>query len=213
MTTRLRLAPYLEQRARWPATGRHILAQAEGGSVVVYQAYSPGIGQYTAAHGRFGCGWSYERMSWVKPNFLWMMYRCGWATKPGQEVVLALWIPRAGFDAILADAVASSHDPRVHPDKSAWQRAVAGSDVRLQWDPDHAPGGAPEQRRAIQLGLRGETLRRFADEWLLHVEDITPLVAAQRPHARSPFTELLTPDEHVYSPADAATARRLGLAP
>lgn len=210
-TTRLRLAPYLEQRARWPAAGRTILAQSDVDSVVVYQAYRPEIGLHTAAHGRFGGGWSRERMSWIKPNFLWMMYRCGWATKQGQEVVLALWISRAGFDEILASAVASSHDPRVHADRTAWQRAVARSDVRLQWDPDHAPGGAPEQRRAVQLGLRGDILRRFADEWLLAVEDITPLVATQRAHAHSPFTDLLTPEEHVYPVATPATAHNLGL--
>lgn len=211
MTTRLRLAPYLEQRARWPAAGRHILAQSTPDSVVVYQAYRPEIGLHTAAHGRFGGGWSLDRMSWIKPNFLWMMYRCGWATKDGQEVVLALWIARAGFDEILASAVASSHDPRVHPTQAEWKRAVHRSDVRLQWDPDHGPGGAPEARRAVQLGLRGETLRRFADEWLLHVEDITPIVAAQRPHARSPFTDLVTPEEHVYSVTDPQAADRLGL--
>lgn len=211
MPTRLRLAPYLEQRARWPADGRAILAQFDADSVVVYQAYRPEIGLHTAAHGRFGGGWSRDRMSWIKPNFLWMAYRCGWATKPGQEVVLALWLRRAGFDEILAGAVASSHDPRVHAARADWQHAVARSDVRLQWDPDHAPNGAPEARRAVQLGLRGEALRRFADEWLLAVEDITPLVAAQRPHACSPYAALVTPEEHVYPVADPEAARRLGL--
>jgi hypothetical protein len=209
--TMLTLAPYLEQRATWPAAGRHILAQYDDASVVVYQAYRPEIGRYTAEHGRFGGGWSRERMSWIKPNFLWMMYRCGWATKPGQEVVLALRLARAGFDEILASAVPSSHDPHNYPSQSEWQRAVQRSDVRLQWDPDHAPGGQPEARRAVQLGLRGEALRRFADEWLLGVADITPLVAAQRPHARAPYTDLQTPAERVYPVADPATARRLGV--
>ena len=54
-------------------------------------------------------------MSWIKPNFLWMMYRCGWATKEGQEVVLALWLRRAGFNELLASAVPSSHDPHRYP--------------------------------------------------------------------------------------------------
>lgn len=209
----LRLAPYVEQRARWPAAGRHILAQFDDDVVVVYQAYRPEIGLDAARHGRFGPAWSRGRMSWIKPNFLWMMYRCGWASKPGQEVVLALWLPRAGLDEILAAAVPSAHDERLHATRADWQAAVARSDVRLQWDPDHGPGGAPEQRRAIQLGLRGELLRRFADEWLLGVEDITPLVRAQQPHAQSPWRALQTPEEQVYRPADPATALRLGLAP
>ena len=208
----LRLAPYCEQRARWPAAGRHILAQFDDDAVVVYQAYRPEIGRDAAKHGRFGPAWSRSRMSWIKPNFLWMMYRCGWAAKDGQEIVLALWLARAGFDEILAAAVPSSHDTRLHPTRAEWQTALTGSDVRLQWDPDHGPGGAPEQRRAIQLGLRGETLRRFADEWLLGIQDITPLVRAQQPHAESPWHSLQTPEEHVYRPADERTALRLGLA-
>lgn len=207
----LRFAPYLEQLRRWPAAGRHILAQYDADTVVVYQAYRPEIGEFAARHGRFGAGWSRERMSWIKPNFLWMMYRCGWAAKEGQEVVLALTLRRRGFDEILAAAVPSGHDARLFPDRSTWQAAVARSDVRLQWDPDHAPGGAKEQRRAIQLGLRGEVLRRFADEWLLSVEDLTPFVRAQRAHAGAPFSELLLPEEQVYPVTDPATARALGL--
>lgn len=213
MATRLRLAPYLEQCAAWPAAGRHILAQSDSDSVVVYQAYRPEIGRYTAAHGRFGGGWSRDRMTWIKPNFLWMMYRCAWATSPGQEVVLALWLRRAGFDEVLARAVPSSHDPKRYASPAEWKQAVGRSDVRLQWDPDHGPGGAPETRRAIQLGLRGEALRSFADEWLLAVEDITPLVRAQHPHARAPFSELRTPAEQVYRPEAAATVTQLGLDP
>jgi hypothetical protein len=212
MHAALRLAPYLEQRARWPAAGRHILSQCDDEAVVVYQAYRPEIGHEAARLGRFGAAWSRSRMSWIKPNFLWMMYRCGWASKEGQEVVLALWLSRAGFEEILATAVPSTHDPRIHPTSKEWQQAVKRSDVRLQWDPDHGPEGRPEQRRAIQLGLRGETLRRFADEWLLGLEDVTPLVLAQRTHARGSWDDLQTPEEHVYRPADPAVAQRLGLA-
>ena len=72
----LRTEPYLVQGARWPTSGRHILAQFDDESVVVYQAYKPAIGQFAAKNGYFGGEWSLSRMSWIKPNFLWMMYRC-----------------------------------------------------------------------------------------------------------------------------------------
>ena len=92
---------------------------------------------------------SYSRMSWIKTNFLWMMYRCGWATgKPGQERVLAVRITREGFDHILSKALTGS-------DEKA-RKLKEKTEVRLQWDPDHTPSGAPEKRRAIQLGLRNE---------------------------------------------------------
>ncbi|WP_458785448.1 DUF4291 family protein [Vallitalea sediminicola] len=30
----------------------------------------------------FGSSFKLNRMTWVKPSFLWMMYRSGWAKKP-----------------------------------------------------------------------------------------------------------------------------------
>src|SRR5689334_15253432 len=101
----LRLESFQAQSARWPAAGRHVLAQFDDETVVVYQAYRPSIGQFAAEHGHFrGGGFSLDRMSWIKPNFLWMMYRCGWAQKDGQAVVLAVWLARSAFDEILAQA-------------------------------------------------------------------------------------------------------------
>jgi hypothetical protein len=76
--------PYREQAGRWPRAGRHILAQYDDERVVVYQAYRPAIGRFAVAHGFFGGEFSSSRMSWIKPNFLWMMYRSGWGAKEGQ---------------------------------------------------------------------------------------------------------------------------------
>ncbi|HEY4387144.1 MAG TPA: DUF4291 family protein [Ktedonobacteraceae bacterium] len=61
---------YLSQLARWPTEGRHILAQYDEDSIIVYQAYRPAIGHFAAQRGYFGHGFSFERMSWLKPNFL-----------------------------------------------------------------------------------------------------------------------------------------------
>src|SRR5215472_17781633 len=119
-------------------------------------------------------------MSWIKPNFLWMMYRSGWATKPGQEVVLGLRLRRVFFDQILAAAVPSSFDAKLFPSHGAWQEALASSEVRLQWDPDHSPQGGKLNRKAIQLGLRGNTLAAFARPELTEVIDMTQLIEAQR---------------------------------
>src|SRR5215475_11989090 len=115
---------YPEQAKRWPAEGRHILAHYDDHTIIVYQAYRPSIGRFTIEHGYFGGGFSLSRMSWIKPNFLWMMCRCGWGTKEGQEVVLAVWLQRAAFDRILAAAVPSTYDRNAYPDRAAWSRAV-----------------------------------------------------------------------------------------
>ncbi|MCB9602544.1 MAG: DUF4291 domain-containing protein [Sandaracinus sp.] len=206
----LALEPYESQVRRWPTRGRHLLAQHDADSIVVYQAYRLSIGRWAAEHGRLGGGgFSFDRMSWIKPNFLWMMYRCGWARKEGQEVVLALRLKREAFDDLLAHAVESSFHPEAWPDRDAWQAAVRRSDVRLQWDPDHAPSGSPVERRAVQIGLRGEALRGLAGSALLDVEDVTPLVHEQREQVGT--SALLTPRETVYEARDEATKRRLRL--
>jgi hypothetical protein len=212
--TSLRTEAFTTQAARWPTSGRHVLAQYDSTSVVVYQAYRPSIGHATAADGHFGGGgFSLDRMSWIKPNFLWMMYRCGWATKEGQEVVLAVWLDRAGFDAILAAAVPSSYDDQRYVDRATWSAAVASSEVRLQWDPDHDPHGRPVTRRAVQLGLRGDVLARYARPWIHRVEDITPYVRDQ--HARlkrDGVAALEAPIEHPY-PCTPEASAALGMAP
>jgi len=203
---------YLVQLDRWPTSGRHILAQFDDESVIVYQAYRPAIGHFAAKHGYFGGEFSLSRMSWIKPNFLWMMYRCGWASKEGQEVVLAVRLKRSAFDEILCQAVHSTFVSEVYASQSAWKAAVAQSDVWLQWDPDHLPSGAPVERRAIQLGLRGKVLANYAREWLLGIEDISEFVREQSQHARSPFDKLITPKEEVYPVNDPDVAARLGVA-
>lgn len=202
---------YIEQSSQWPQVGRHILAQFDADSIIVYQAYRPSIADFAVEHQRFGGEFSFQRMSWIKPNFLWMMYRSGWATKEGQERILAVHLPRSLFDNLLQMAVPSSFDPSKFVEQSEWQAAVASSDVRLQWDPDHDPAGRPLTRRAIQLGLRGQTLRRYGEQELLSIEDITSLVANQRQHAQGELAELRTPKEGVYVPSNIAIAKKIGL--
>ena len=151
-------------------------------------------------------------MSWIKPNFLWMMYRSAWGTKEGQEITLGLRLRRGFFDCLLAQAVASSWDPSDQIAQDEWEAAIARSDVRLQWDPDHDPHGKAVSRRAIQLGLRGAALDAFGKRELLEVIDMTAFVAAQRSQLQQAgLAELKTPAERVYHPAEASIARQLKL--
>jgi Domain of unknown function (DUF4291) len=142
-------------------------------------------------------------MSCIKPNIPWMMYRSGWGTKEGQEVTLAIRLKRSAFDAVLRQAVHSTFVPDVYGSHAGWKAAVAGSDVRLQWDPNHDPAGRPVERRAIQLGMRGETLARYAKEWLLDIEDISDFVRDQHRSATGSTLKLLiTPREDAYPVLD-----------
>jgi hypothetical protein len=203
---------YAAQKARWPKAGRHVLAQFDAEGIVVYQAFRPQIAEFAVANQHLdGGGFSLSRMSWIKTNFLWMMFRCGWASKENQERVLALTIKRGGFDAILARAVPSTFVPRLYATPEEWQSAGKASSVRLQWDPDHTPTGEKLERRAIQLGLRGGALARYAKDDILSIQDITPFVHEQFDNVRArDYDALLTPREDLY-PVPEALMTRLGM--
>jgi|SRR5579859_5374425 len=207
---KLRTESYLEQVKRWPKSGKHILTQCDADMVIVYQAYRPAIGQFAAEHQYFGGEFSFNRMSWIKTNFLWMMYRSGWGTKDGQEVTLAVRLAREGFDEILRRAVHSSYVPEVYGTEENWKSCLRESNVRLQWDPDHDPFGTKQERRAIQLGLSGEVLRQYAKDWILSIEDISEFVAQQRTLVeRKAISELATPVEGKYLVGDSGAAKRI----
>ncbi|RKZ40991.1 MAG: DUF4291 domain-containing protein [Gammaproteobacteria bacterium] len=178
----LTICSYKEQVKNWPQTGRHILAQYDEESIIVYQAYRKEIGNFAASKGYFGGPFSYSRMSWIKPNFLWMMYRSGWATKPGQEIILAVRISINLFDEMLENAVVSSFNKKLFHSQDEWKQAVKQSEVRLQWDPDHSPTGKKVERRAIQLGLRGKILEKYGTS-PIEIIDISEFVSKQRENA------------------------------
>ncbi|MFB7463972.1 DUF4291 domain-containing protein [Streptomyces sp. NPDC056224] len=154
---------------------RQIRAAHTGTTVTVYQAYAPSLGVPAARDGRFPPAWKRERMTWIKPSFLWMMYRCGWATKADQETVLAIDVTREGFDRALREACLSHYEPGVHADRDTWQQALRATPARVQWDPERDLHLNPLPYRSLQLGLSGPASRAYADEWTVAVRDVTPL--------------------------------------
>lgn len=188
-----------------------ILAQFDDEAVVVYQAYSAGIARWAVDHQRLGGGgFSFERMSWIKTSFFWMMHRSAWATATGQEHVLAIWTRRDAFDGLLAQTVHSHYVEGVYEDRPAWEAAVEASEVRLQWDPDYPAKGPKLDRRAIQIGLRGETLRQFAESSIVQIEDVSGFVREQARFRETPDL-LFCPAQRLYPVKDEVVAGRLGL--
>ncbi|MFF3453202.1 DUF4291 domain-containing protein [Streptomyces sp. NPDC002730] len=184
---------------------RGIRALHTASTVTVYQAYSPDIGLPAVREGRFPATWKRDRMTWIKPSFLWMMYRCGWGTKAGQETVLAIEISRSGFEWALRHACLSSYVRGVHPDRSTWQRQVKRALARVQWDPERDLHLRPLPYRSLQLGLSGEAVRRYADEWTVAISDVTPLardIHALVSHGDVDSAAQLLPQERPYPAAD-----------
>jgi hypothetical protein len=185
-----------------------VRARFTADTVTVYQAYPPEIARAALAAGRFVPPFKRERMTWIKPSFRWMMYRCGWATKPGQERVLAVEITRSGFEWALTHSCLSSFDRDHHADRETWSRQLRASPVRVQWDPERSLRLAPLPHRSLQVGLSGEAVRRYVDEWLVTLTDVTPTAHAVRAALDAgddQAAEALLPSERPYPlPPDVA---------
>ena len=191
---------------------RVIRAAYAAETVTVYQAYAPQIADAAVRAGAFVSPFSRGRMTWIKPSFGWMMYRSGWAGKPGQERVLAIEITRVGFEWALAHACLSHYEPGTHDSRQAWAAMRDASPVRVQRDPDRSLAGKRLERRAIQVGLSGEAVHRYCDEWIRSITDITAIVreTGQLVHAdRIAHVSRDLPAEKAY-PLSLALARRIG---
>ena len=172
-----------DRRVSVPA--RQIRARFSAETITVYQAYPSEIALPAVAAGRFVAPFKRDRMTWIKPSFLWMMYRCGWATKPGQERVLSIDITREGFEWALTRACLSHYDQGLHGDRATWSRQLRASPVRVQWDPERTLHLSALPYRSLQVGLSGEAVARYVDDWTVSVTDITPTVHRVRELVRA----------------------------
>ncbi|WP_341841767.1 DUF4291 domain-containing protein [Chitinophaga caseinilytica] len=152
---------------------KQIRARFDESTITVYQAYNPAIAQAAVRHQTFVSPFKAERMTWIKPSFLWMMYRSGWATKENQERILAIRLKRSGFERALENACLSHFDANVHRDHEQWQTLVKNTEVRVQWDPEKNIHLEELSYRSIQIGLSGSSVRSYVNEWIVEVEDIT----------------------------------------
>ena len=73
------------------------------------------------------------------------------------------------------------------------------SEVRCQWDPDRDIFGKSINRRAIQLGIKGEILKKYVNEWIVKIADITPEVTKiYKSIQNGSFKEDMLPKEREY---------------
>jgi hypothetical protein len=155
---------------------RQIRAVYDGEVIRVYQAYSNAIAAAALQKGTFvSPPFKLDRMTWIKPSFLWMMYRCGWGYKdPNQERVLAIDISRPGFEWALEHSCLSHHssEPEAGSD---WEARKMSAPVRVQWDPERDLLLRPLAYRSIQIGLGGEAAPLYVNEWIKNISDITDL--------------------------------------
>lgn len=209
----IKISSYKDQVAKWPKDGKHILASFDQKTIIVYQAYNDIIANEILKYKNFhneNClkaGFKLSRMTWIKTNFLWMMYRSGWATKLNQERILAFRIKIEDFEEILKLSIASSSN----------ESSLINKLVIRQWDPDHNPDYTKVQtgRRAIQLGIRGEMLLKFSKEFIVDVIDMTQFVIEQYSKLKSDklnnFEGLHIPEENIFIPSSDEIIKNIDL--
>lgn len=204
---------YIEQIKRLPISGKQIIGKTDGTNIIVYQAFNQHITKYALENQKFGgSNYGFGRMSWIKPGFLWMMYRAGWATKENQQHILAITISLENFKKILSQATISSFDDTIFDTHQIWKDELSKTEVRLQWDPDHDPFGNKQSRKAIQLGLKGEILRQFATEWIIKIEDITDFCKNEYQKVMTKNIDNLNiPFEEIIQIADEGIEKRIGI--
>lgn len=164
----------MNQAPRLPA--RQVRANFDDETLTVYQAYLSAIAVPAVAAQTLVSPFKLDRMTWIKPSFCWMMYRSGWARKPGQEHVLAIRITRSGFETALSRASLSHFDPDVHDSHDQWLASKQTSPVRIQWDPERDIHLRPLPWRSIQIGLSGSAVVEYVQDWIVGIDDITDQV-------------------------------------
>jgi Domain of unknown function (DUF4291) len=158
-----------------PQPYRQIRAVYDDLTLRVYQAYSDAIADAALAKGTFvSPPFKMDRMTWIKPSFLWMMYRSGWGLKdPGQKRILALDITREGFEWALSHSslsqpvqrpVSKEHPPPARP---------SSAPVRIQWDPERNLRLRPLAWRSIQIGLSKQAVELYVEQWIRRITDIS----------------------------------------
>lgn len=144
-------------------------------TIRVYQAYSDAIADAALKHGTFiSPPFKIDRMTWIKPSFLWMMYRAGWGYKdPQQKRILAIDISHEGFNWALMHSCESRAPALLN--KKRWQELKQKFPVRIQWDPERDINLQPLPYRSIQIGLSKIAVNLYINQWIKKITDITPL--------------------------------------
>jgi len=128
-----------------------------------------------------------------------MRYRSGYSRKDkGQERILALRMKHEHFHHLLSLASVTSQGRLADEDKS--------KPVRVQWDPERSTTLEQLPYRSIQIGISNQLIKKWVDEWIISIDDVTEravaLEKAVRESEKLPLEKLismdLAPEEKEY---------------
>lgn len=154
---------------------RKIYANYDEEGVYVYQAFKPDIVKVAVEKGTFGKGFGLDRITWIKPSFAWILRRSEYATKHRMEGIAKIKISHSSFLDILEQSIETQWNSSVYPQEDDWQKYLNQSDVIHQWDPERDLAGRRLERQAIQIGIRGEVIKKYVSDYVMGVQDVTIL--------------------------------------
>ncbi len=193
---------------------RQIRADYTEQTIRIYQAYSDRIADAALKAGTFvPPSFKMERMTWIKPSFLWMMYRAGWGKKAGQERILAIDITRESFEWALQNSCLSHFESKIYASNKEWLNIKQKSPVRIQWDPERDIWLNKLDYRSIQIGLSGEAVKLYVKDWIIGIEEITPLcnkIQIALEYKKTDQAMKMLPDERIY-PLPESIALKIGI--
>jgi len=180
---------------------QYVNAEWDEEGIYFYQAYKDEIANYALEHQKFGGPCWGDRMTWIKPSFAWMLYRCGYGRKHNQNRVLKIKLGHEVFRDILKGCnltIHLKHDGGKNKKNKKDEQNLEkiGQDKidsnkpepsfgRIQWDPERdlysSEGKTPYHQprkmlktRAIQIGINGG-LRELYVENVISIEEVTDL--------------------------------------
>lgn len=193
---------------------RQVRAQFTDATVRVYQVVPRDFGDAALDAGTFVPPFPMGQMMWLKPSFLSQVFRWQLASRTAPHMLLAIDVKRAAFEWMLATSCAATHEPDLFPFRDAWARRMAQTSVRLQWDQDKTVLAKPLPCRSVSLGLSGETLEHYIEDWIVGLtssEGLAQWISSAMKDKRYVEAAAHLPVEQLY-PLSQETAAAIGVA-
>lgn len=192
---------------------QEIRAEFDTKTITVYQAYNKLIAVPAIKNNKFEKPFSFTRMTWIKPSFLWLMERSNWGNKSNQEYILGIKIKLEYWEKALSLGVLTDPDKNIYSSGYEWEKQFKNAKVHIQWDPERTLKGGKLQERTIQVGISRFLIEEYNNDWIEEIIDVTPLVKkmnALRKVGKYKEVKRFLPKERVY-PLNNEISKRIGI--
>lgn len=191
---------------------REIRATFDRETITIYQAYNEAIALAALQAQKFVPPFSFNRMTWIKPSFLWLMERSGWGKKPNQESILAIKIKRSFWEEALSNAVLTHPEKALYKEDALWEKLFSEAKIYVQWDPERNLQGTKLPHRSIQVGVSRFWAEKY-NEAIVSIENLTTLahkIDQLRKEGKTENAKKLLPTEKIY-PLPKEIGEKIGI--